>query len=279
MGLVGRFEKISMSSMREIGSKELKCIQLGILQNVADFCDKHEIRYFLADGTLLGAIRHNGYIPWDDDIDIAMPRPEYERFIRIFKDDNSRYQVVSVYSDKQYGIPLAKVHDTRTLLHETLYKKDVYGVYIDVYPLDGIKNKYQIKTLVFLNKVLHAKKANFTQRKLSKMIINFFGKLLLLPFSTHALVSFIDKIAQKYKYGSTPYAGEICDGLVGERAMVNYELFEDTLPHEFEGRIYKIPIGYDKWLRSLYDDYMQLPPIEERKSLHLFKAWWKDSDI
>lgn len=268
-----------MSSMREIGSKELKCIQLGILQNVADFCDKHEIRYFLADGTLLGAIRHNGYIPWDDDIDIAMPRPEYERFIRIFKDDNSRYQVVSVYSDKQYGIPLAKVHDTRTLLHETLYKKDVYGVYIDVYPLDGIKNKYQIKTLVFLNKVLHAKKANFTQRKLSKMIINFFGKLLLLPFSTHALVSFIDKIAQKYKYGSTPYAGEICDGLVGERAMVNYELFEDTLPHEFEGRIYKIPIGYDKWLRSLYDDYMQLPPIEERKSLHLFKAWWKDSDI
>lgn len=262
--------------MKEINIEELKKIQLGILQNVADFCDKHNIRYFLAYGTLIGAIRHNGYIPWDDDIDIAMPRPDYERFIRIFKDESARYEVVSVHNNKQYGMPFAKVHDTRTVLHEILYKQDVYGVYIDIFPIDSIKNKCQIYTIIFLTKVLHTKKANFSNRKITKMIINFFGKIILAPFSIHNIASFMDKICKRHPYGSTPYAGEISDGLSEGRAMVNFELFEDTLPHEFEGRTYKIPIGYDKWLRSLYGDYMQLPPIEKRNTLHVFMAWWKE---
>ena len=262
--------------MKEITLKELKEIQLGILQNVADFCDRHEIRYFLAYGTLIGAIRHNGFIPWDDDIDIAMPRPDFERFIRTYKDDSSLYQLVSVYNSKQYGLPFAKVHDTRTSLHETLYKQDIYGVYIDVFPIDGIKNKFQIETIVFLTKVLHTKKANFSNRTFFKKVINFFGKIILIPFSVNNIATFMDKICKRYPYGSTPYAGEISDGLVGGRAMVNYELFEDTLPHEFEGRKYNVPIGYDKWLRSIYGDYMQLPPIEKRKTLHVFTAWWKN---
>ena len=262
--------------MKVINSEELRIIQLGILQNVADFCDKHNITYFLAYGTLIGAIRHNGFIPWDDDIDIAMPRPDYERFIRSFNTQNSHIQVVSIHSDKRFGMSYAKAHDTRTMLYETLYKKNVYGVYIDIFPIDGVKNKRQILLITLINKILHTKKANFSHRKISKKIINFIGKIILIPFSTYTILKCIDKISQKYPYDSTPYAGGICDTVVGERAMINSEVFKGSLQHEFEGRLYKIPIGYDKWLRRIYGDYMQLPPIEKRTTHHVFKAWWKE---
>ena len=262
--------------MKEINSDELKIIQLDILQKVADYCEKNNITYYLAYGTLIGAIRHKGYIPWDDDIDIAMPRPDYERFIRSFNNENSQIKVVSMHNNLYYGNSFAKVHDTRTVINETQYKRDVFGVYIDVFPLDGVKNKYQIKKIRLLNKFLHTKKANYSQRKLSKKIINFFGKIVLLPFSVHDILNRIDKMSQKYPYGSTPYVGGICDTVVGERAMIDIDVFKDTRKHIFENRSYNIPIGYDKWLRRIYGDYMQLPPLEKRRTHHVFIAWWKD---
>lgn len=262
--------------MKEIKADELKSIQLGILQEVSDFCESHNITFFLAYGTLIGAIRHNGYIPWDDDIDIAMPRPDYERFIRVFNENKSHVQVVSMHNNEHYGNSFAKVHDTRTTINETLYKRDIFGVYIDVFPIDGVKDKYQIKKIWLINKFLHTKKANFTQRKLSKKIINFFGKIILFPFSVHFILRCIDRMSQKYPFGSTPYAGGICDTVVGERAMINVEVFKGVLQHDFEGRSFPIPIGYDKWLRRIYGDYMQLPPIEKRTTHHVFIAWWKD---
>ena len=262
--------------MNIINQEGLRKIQLDILQKVADFCDEHGITYFLAYGTLIGAIRHKGYIPWDDDIDIAMPRPDYDRFIKSFNESNSTVQVVALENDKRYGLAFAKVHDTRTVLYETQYNKDVFGVYIDIFPIDGTKSKAQIRRLRAVNLMLHTKKANFTQRTLSKKFSNFLGKILLLPFSVHFMVKVIDWMARQYPFGSTPLAGGICDTVVGERAMIDTSVFEDTLMHEFEGRMYKIPIGYDKWLRRIYGDYMQLPPEEKRVTHHVFKAWWKE---
>lgn len=262
--------------MKYINQEELKNIQLEILNEVSDFCEDHDITYFLAYGTLIGAIRHKGYIPWDDDIDIAMPRPDYEKFLHSFNKRKSCVQVVSLENDRHYGLSFAKVHNTRTIMHETQYNQDVYGVYIDVFPLDGVKNNAQLKILRMANLMLHTKKANFTHRKISKKIINFFGKILLLPFSIHFMVKMIDKMARKYPFGSTPMAGGICDSVVGERAMIEKSVFEGVLTQEFEGRMYKIPKGYDKWLRRIYGDYMQLPPVEKRKTHHVFKAWWKE---
>lgn len=261
--------------MKAITSEELKEIQLNILNVVADFCEKSKITYFLAFGTLIGAIRHKGFIPWDDDIDIAMPRPDYERFISIFNETSSIYQVISLENNKKYGFSFAKVHDTRTLVNETQYKQDQFGVYIDIFPIDGIKNKKRIYWLRTANKLLHTKKANFTQRKTSKKIINAIGKAILFPFSTHYILTVIDRMAQQCSFGSTPKAGCICDSVVGERAIVETKVFTDSLYQEFEGRLYKIPIGYDKWLRNIYGDYMQLPPIEKRVTHHVFEAYWK----
>ena len=108
--------------MKAITEEELKVIQLDLLQKTADFCEKNGIRYYLCGGTLIGAIRHKGYIPWDDDIDISMPRPDYDRFISIFNKPENYYQVIDMSNDKKYGFPFAKVHDTRTFVDELLSK-------------------------------------------------------------------------------------------------------------------------------------------------------------
>ena len=102
--------------MREIKFEELKNLQLDILLSVHDFCMKNGIEYSLAAGTLIGAIRHKGYIPWDDDIDISMPRPDYDKFICTFNQPNNYYQVIAMSNDREYGFPFAKVHDTRTFV-------------------------------------------------------------------------------------------------------------------------------------------------------------------
>lgn len=261
--------------MKQIFTQELKEIQISILKRVADFCDKNEITYFLAFGTLIGAIRHNGYIPWDDDIDIAMPRPDYDLFISSFNNEDSHIKVISMENNKQYGFSFAKAHDTRTIVNETQYAQDHFGVYIDIFPIDGIKDIPQIYKLRRINKFLHTKKANFSQRTFSKKVINAIGKIILLPFSVHTILKKIDQISRQCPFGSTPKAGCICDSVVGERAMVDTEVFSSSIMHDFEGYQFKIPIGYDTWLRKIYGDYMQLPPEDKRKTHHVFEAWWK----
>ena len=96
--------------MKEITGEELKKIQVEILDNVVEFCQRHNLRYFLAYGTLLGAVRHNGYIPWDDDIDIHMPRPDYEKFIGLYNSEAGNNEVVSHELDSNYRVAFAKVY-------------------------------------------------------------------------------------------------------------------------------------------------------------------------
>ena len=118
-----------------INVEELKHIQLDMLSDIAEFCEQNNIKYFLAYGTLIGAIRHKGYIPWDDDIDICMPRPDYDKFLSLYNKKDSAYKAVAFELDENYKLPFAKVNDTRTVMWETMYDQDVFGVYIDVFPL------------------------------------------------------------------------------------------------------------------------------------------------
>ena len=128
---------------------------------------------------------------------------------------------------------------------------------------------------MFLHKVLNTKKANYYKRTLSKKIINTIGKLLLLPFSAPQIAGWMDNEARRYAFGSLPSAGLIANPLgVGEQ--VDKTVFDSEVYREFEGRQYRIPIGYDAYLRSIYGDYMQLPPVEHRVTHHTFDAWWKD---
>lgn len=260
--------------MRLITADELKTIQLDLLQKTTDFCEKNGIRYFLCGGTLIGAIRHKGYIPWDDDIDIAMPRPDYDRFIKTFNQPENYYQVASLDTTPGYAYAFAKVYDNRTILKELHYKGSI-GAFIDILPADGVKDAAQIRKIMWLHKILNTKKANYYKRTLSKKIINTFGKLLLLPFSAKQIAGWMDKEARRLAFGSVPKAGLIANPLgVGE--MVDKHVFDGDVYQEFEGRQYRVPAGYDAWLRSIYGDYMQLPPVEHRVTHHTFDAWWKE---
>lgn len=261
--------------MTAISLDELRNIQLDLLQRTAEFCEENGIRYFLCGGTLIGAIRHKGFIPWDDDIDIAMPRQDYDRFIKTFNKSENYYQVVNLDINPDYAYCFAKVYDNRTIMKELHYPGDSFGVFIDVFPADGVNNVSQIRKIMMLHKFLNTKRANYYNRTIVKKIINTFGKLLLLPFSAHQIATWMDNEARRYALGSVPMAGVIANPLgVGE--MVDKSVFDSEVYREFEGREYRVPIGYDAWLRSVYGDYMQLPPEEHRVTHHTFKAWWKD---
>lgn len=260
--------------MKIIETKELRTIQLDLLRKTVDFCERNNIRYFLCGGTLLGAVRHHGYIPWDDDIDISMPRPDYDRFISLFNKPENYYQVIDLSNNPNYGFPFAKVHDTRTFVNELQYAEDQFGVYIDIFPIDGVGEDKQIFRILRLRKLLHTKKANYYKRTLSKKIINTFGKILLLPFSAHDIVKMMDKEARKYPFGSTPRAGAIINPY-GTREIVDLSVFDKAIPMRFEDRDYMVPAAYDTWLGSIYGDYMQLPPEDKRHSPHVSIAYWK----
>ena len=261
--------------MKTINLDELRSIQLDLLQKTTDFCENNGLRYFLCGGTLIGAVRHKGFIPWDDDIDIAMPRQDYDQFVKTFNQPENYYQVVNLETNMDYEYPFAKVFDNRTVLNELHYPGDSFGVYIDIFPADGVKYESQITKIMLLRKVLNTKRANYFHRTISKKIINTLGKLLLLPFSAHQIAKWMDNEARRFAFCSVPSAGLIANPLgLGEK--VDKSVFDSDVYQEFEGRKYRVPVGYDTWLRSIYGDYMQLPPEEHRVTHHTFEAWWKD---
>lgn len=262
--------------MKEINVEDLKSIQLEMLDDVAEYCEANKLNYFLAYGTLIGAIRHNGYIPWDDDIDIAMPRPDYERFIREYNNKRGVYRVICHANDKRYGLPFAKVHHTGTIMNETQYQQDAYGVYIDVFPIDGFVNEKQVRDGQRLRRLLNAKKAKFrSNRTFIKKVVIEFVKIIYFWKSVSDVLDDIDIICKKGNYDSAGRVGYIPTLNTGMKDIIDKELIKKTTKHQFEDRTYRIPIGYDIYLRQLYGDYMQYPPIDKRQSTHVFNAWWK----
>ena len=264
--------------MREIDSvDELKNIQLKIMDNVHSFCEDNGIRYFLAYGSLLGAIRHKGYIPWDDDVDIAMPRHDYDKFKDLYNKKSSVYKMVCFENDKSYELPFGKVIDIRTKMIEPLYKQNDYmGVYIDVFPIDAYVNKKQVEDAHRLRRELNVKKAQLAKgRSLMKDCVLFLGKLFLWRKSVKSILHNIDSLCRSGNVETASLVGYLPSLNKDFRDIIEKDTINKTCLAEFEGRKYRIPVGYDQYLRQQYGDYMMYPPIEKRISTHIFKAWWK----
>lgn len=262
--------------MNKIETEELKKLQIQILKNVSGFCDKYNIRYFLSYGTLIGAIRHNGYIPWDDDIDICMPRPDYERFLSLYNKESETFKVIEHRIDENYKLPFAKVHDTKTVMNELLYIKDSFGVYIDVFPIDAVKSPKQLKLSFIWNKFLNTKRAIIdNKRPVSKNIIIYLGKIILFPLSINFILNQINKVARQASFEKSLYAANIVSSY-GECEIMPKLFYSEYIKHTFEDEKYNIPKEYHSILTKTYGNYMQLPPIEKRITHHTFKAWWKE---
>ena len=256
---------------------EIRRIELGILEDVDAFCKARGISYFLCGGTLIGAIRHKGFIPWDDDIDIGMLRPDYDRFIAEY--ESPCHAVRSLETDS-YVDAFAKVVDTRTIVVEDDFAIGGLGIWIDVFPFDGAPGpdfdphaerdwRWTKKLLRFRNLPFFRPGYTAKQR---------LGLLLSLPvrlISNRCLAGRLRRIAARYSVAGSPFVGCLVSTYPCRRELLPRAAFDGETPVEFEGRTFPAMSGWREYLASLYGDYMTPPPPEKRKSTHRFRAWWK----
>ena len=279
--------------MRQLTVSECKEYELAILKRIKDFCNENNIRYYLCGGTMIGAIRHGGFIPWDDDIDIIMPRPDYRKFISLFpKTGLGNYQLLSPYNDDDCCIVFSKVYDDRTIKHdrEVAEKYWKYGVDIDIFPTDGVPkdedlcNKYfkqqyrdfhLFLALVggysfsgsFLKKLI---KYNFTY------VVKRLGTVGLLDAHRIAL-----RINDRAEQNSIDESDKVAISIFphyGKHEIVDKEGFLKQIEVEFEDDVFTAPSNYDDYLTSVYGDYMRLPPVDKQVTHHLSNCYLKEGE-
>ena len=251
---------------------ELRQIQIGILDEVHSFCEAHGLRYFLSSGTLIGAVRHKGYIPWDDDIDIYMPREDYEAFLNTYHDKSGRYKAINPRLESDYYYTFAKVVDLRTKMIETETEGYEIGVFMDIFPVDYVTDDLQERERVFklkklLYKIRRCKISNANPLR-SRLAYWCYKSL---PVSAHYVFRLIQRLIVLGKPTRT-----VCNMTEAGPKIKGCFPAEDiasSVDIEFEGKLYKTMVGYKDYLERTYGDYMTLPPVEQRVT-HQFEAYW-----
>ena len=267
--------------MKNIDVEELKKIQIDILDYFDAFCKKNGINYWLDYGTLLGAIRHHGYIPWDDDIDIGMLRADYLKAETLFnQQSNGKYMFSTPVNDKSYCYPFGKIIQTNTVLFEYGTEGVKTGVYVDVFPYDNSPKDIKIVKRMFrardyLGRIRRLQLPMREGLSLKKKTLYKLGAMLFKLIPKNSINRLIDRKARKYEGTDTGMVSSFTDTYETRHLSVPRTLFENFVEVEFEGKKYPAPSDYDFWLSSFYGDYMTLPPEEQRVPHHVFEAYYK----
>lgn len=266
--------------MRKITREELITCELSILKEIDAFCTLKGIQYYLSGGTLLGAVRHQGFIPWDDDIDLMMPRKDYDCFIAEFS--SPYYAIYALKTVPSCRFPFAKVYDVRTSVKEGAKRGTIdFGVFVDVFPLDVAPQSEkeitrQVRRSCFFQQLLKVKLSKLGRHwSFHRNVMMLPLKILLAPISTNALARKIDAIAQSSNHLETTKMGCMVWGYQ-EREILSSDCFSSSIPLHFENLVFPAPSGYHEYLSSLYGNYMELPPKEKRISKHDFDAYWNE---
>ncbi len=278
--------------MREMTLKDIQQVSLEILKDVHEFCEKNHIHYTLCGGTLLGAVRHNGFIPWDDDVDIAMPRPDYDRFIRLYNSSNG-YKLYSAEIDDNVDVYLAfsRVCDVQRTLIDTKqipWSNQETGVWIDIFPLDGADNHKDVvnqhtkkviqiwKICTFLRNSLGPL---FTKSAIKPFIKGIFLKAITfgqLKVLVNIVVSAHVRCCRRWNYrdsncfSSFAYPQHGMKEYLPQTMLAQYEL------HQFETETFYVIKEHKEWLSRLFGNYMELPPVEKRITHDFNKRYWRD---
>ena len=267
---------------RVVETEEIRRVQLEMLDALADFCDKNGITYYISSGSLLGAVRHKGYIPWDDDIDVNMPRPDVEKLIALSKGRLNDHTVIgSPFGPFHQSTTFPRVCDTRYILNSSSAdgESSYYtNLFVDIFPIEGLptdieKVKWHYRHaqfLVTMRKLAFFKgvSGEMTFRKLLRYAARPVAKLMGWEFWSRRL----QKLAKKYKYDECEYVGVVTSCMHKLEEYIEREGYGEPVLVEFEGKQYKAPHNWDKYLSNLYGDYMQLPP-EEKRIPHNFKVY------
>ena len=278
-------------NLKKMSDKELKAALTDILASFAEFCEEHKLRYTLAWGTLLGCIRHKGFIPWDDDIDLLMPREDYEKLREIAaKNDytiKKDYYKLSTPNNKYSNhMPIFRVIDMRTVCDSKKRCKRFWlPLWIDIMPVDHVPNDNAIidkETRAFNKKIAHMSFAIYNSNRKMDFVKKLIGKIEE-PFMDH----FIHKYDQhlrtigKKNDGYFDFSTElfrIKNGKKWTDFVFSEDIFNKTVLKPFEGHKFRVPKNYDEMLKILYGNYMELPPKSERIPHSNGAYWLKDGE-
>lgn len=274
--------------MKEISQQEIRPCLLGILEFIDKVCKDNNIRYFLSGGTLLGAARHKGFIPWDDDIDIMMLRDDYNRLFEVCPKD-SRYALLNCKNTPHFPYAYGKAIDKKTIKIEPVRKSSqLIGLDVDIFPIDSLPDdddeteKFYLE-IAKMSRRLSLQLSSYGKgASLSRTIARNI-RLFLLRISEKIGITSVDKctnkfdiLAQKYNQSQTLYCGVTSISHYGIKEKNLKSNYENSVKVTFEGKSYPAPKGYCDYLAQLYGkDYMELPPIEQRQTHHHYKAYWK----
>lgn len=274
--------------MKKIQLDEIQGIELDILVKLIEYLNTNNIKYFTSGGTTLGSIRHNGFIPWDDDIDIYVPRKDYDKLLEISEgvliDD---YISIKKPGDKNYIYSFAKACNENTIIDEKSNSKAKYsiGIFVDIFPLDKYyDNKFLNRLLIIKsnwyksiletasNQINLSNKGSI--KYILKQIIRAIQKPLTLYWTVERTAKHIDNLGRKMESKNTNHLGNVVMNNIKKIDYYAADYFKEAVIGEFEGYKINNPVGYDKYLTEMYGDYMT-PPPKDKQIMHGFDAWYK----
>lgn len=262
--------------------KEWNATILDILKAFIKICEEHGLTYYCCAGTAIGAVRHHGIIPWDDDIDVIMPRPDYDRLLQIAKHtDFGNYELITPYDDETYPLYFSKLANKNTTLIEDRQIPCVIGLYVDIFPLDAtdddvkkamrLKDKYT-KIINRLNAV--STHNTFGEYMALLMDVKEWGRFVIKtlayfcrPALRRHLIRQMDRMSHLYDY-ETAKNVQVYTGSYGHREVFPKSWLGKGKEFRFEDTTVLLPENYDEYLRHFFNDYMQFPPEEQRIEKH-----------
>ena len=265
------------SNFKKLDIDEIKEVELGVMDYIHNICKEKGINYSLAYGSLLGAVRHRGFIPWDDDLDIALKRDEYDKLYQaILEDNNSIYKIVSWENDSRYPYPFYRVYDSRTVYENNYIQNDIeLGICVDVFPFDDYKDVNKEITKLDMYRRLSVYTLYGIRNK-EAGIKNIVRYLMLVVFRLTRVKTWNKKLNDCSK---APVDGEYIDYLMESKKYItklDAKALDEVVECKFEDRVYNIPKDYDHILTTIYgSDYMEIPSLEKRIQHDDFVAYIK----
>ena len=263
-----------MSEMNNLNEQQEKLLEM--FKWFDEYCEKNGIRYYAIGGTLLGAVRHKGFIPWDDDIDVGVPRPDYEKLLSLFTKKEGKYFLETPYmNNKDYLYSYAKLYDTTTTFVENTRYECRRGIYIDIFPLDGMGNseeeclknysKVDKWNMFLMTRTCIIRKGRAWYKNLLTVILGNIPGINNKKLSVK-----VADLAARFNYDECDYIANAM-GAYREKEIVKKSIIGNPTRYEFEDTYTNGIEFYDEYLTHVYGDWRKLPPIEKQKPHHDFK--------
>ena len=278
--------------MTELTNKEMQAVELEILKVLSNICEEQGLDYFIMYGTLLGAVRHKGFIPWDDDLDIMMKRADYDKLVQYLiehEEELMPYKLFSPYNNPEYPFMIGRFCDTRYKYEGNNEIDCGMGIFVDIYPLDGcgksmkevnLKGNYfrYLSSMCFLASRKHffVDHELYSSKKDIKMtIIKVPLFVIAKTLGIKHYLKKLEKLISKYRYEDNEYVGPTTWMSNYKKDIMKKEWVDETVFIDFEGEKFRAPKEYEKILKHKYGDYMKMPPKEKQVATHDYKAYKK----